>query len=104
LQAERALIALHSGAVLLSLTAALMWPRTGQAALLVPLGEQKMESALDWVAREDAELIELDSTSGRIVARISDNRSAWRAIAAGFVPIAARAGGCTSDAKGIGPW
>lgn len=100
MKAERALIALHSGAVMLSLTAALFWPRTGQAALLVPIGAHEFGSALNWVDREQAELLELDSTNGRIVARIADNGSAWRAIASGIVPIASRAPGCAPAGGG----
>lgn len=94
MRAEGALIALHSGAVLLSLLAALIWPRAGQAALLVPIGGQDLSSALGWVAQERAELLELDSASGRIVARISDSGSTWRAISSGIMPIASRAPGC----------
>lgn len=104
MKAEGALIALHSGAVLLSLVAALIWPRAGQAALLVPMGGQELRSTLSWADREQAELLELDTARGVIVARISDNGSAWRAIASGIVPIAAQARSCTADTKGAGSW
>lgn len=104
MSAERALIGLHGSALMLALAAALVWPRPGQAALMVPLGGQNLGSALDWADREQAELIELDSTSGRIVARISNIGSAWRAITAGIVPIAIRAPGCGSEAEGVKSW
>lgn len=101
---ERALIGLHGGALILAFAAALVWPRAGQAALIVPLGGQNLRSALHWADTEQAELIELDSTSGRMVARMSDNGSAWRAIAAGIMPIATRAPGCGSEAEGVKSW
>jgi hypothetical protein len=97
-QADRAVIALHTGAMLLALVAALVWPRPGQAALLVPLGPDGLAAALDWADAEGAPLLALDTASGRVIARISTNDSLLRAISSGLVPIAARAPGCQPPA------
>lgn len=88
MQAERALIALHSGAVMLALVAALIWPRPGQTALLVPLGHNDLGSVLRWAAAADAPLVSLDSASGKVVARVPENRTLIRALAAGIFPVA----------------
>lgn len=96
MRGERALIALHGAGVMLALTAALLWPRPGQAALLVPLGSADMRSALGWAARQDAALLALDTDSGRVIARITDNRSLLHALRLGILPVAVRAPGCRS--------
>lgn len=96
MQHDRALVALHAGAVVAALTAALVWPRAGQPALLVPLTGGGLDAALHWAAREDAELLELDTASGRIVARMAPGRSAASAIASGLVPVATGARGCAT--------
>lgn len=99
MRSERALIGLHGAAVVLALSAATVWPRPGQAALMVPLGTGDLGTVLRWADREKAPLLTLDSTNGRVIARIDDNRSLLSAIGSGIVPIAARAGGCQTAAK-----
>ncbi|ASJ90834.1 hypothetical protein [Porphyrobacter sp. CACIAM 03H1] len=94
---ERALIGLHAAGVVFALVAALAWPRPGQAALLVPLGTGGLRGVLAWADRTGAPLLALDSASGRVIARISDNRSLLHALSQGIVPVAARAPGCRSD-------
>jgi hypothetical protein len=96
MRADAAMLALHGGAIMLALTAALVWPRVGQAAVLVPLGRQDVAQVLRWAEREQAERIALDPASGRVVARVNDHRSLLRAIGAGIIPIAASAAGCST--------
>lgn len=92
--AERALFGLHGCAVVLALVAALVWPRPGQAALLVPLGRADLGSALRWADEEQAPLLALDTVAGRAVIRMADNDSMLRALRAGFVPVAIAQRGC----------
>lgn len=94
--AERAMMSLHAGAVLLALTAALVWPRAGQAAVLVPVGSAGLDTALGWAARENAPLLAIDTASGRVVVRLSERGSAASAIASGIIPLASRARGCAT--------
>lgn len=94
---ERALLCLHGTGIALALTAALIWPRAGQAALLVPFGSADTRTVLAWAAQENAPLLALDTASGRVVARITDSRSLLRGIAQGIVPLAARAPGCRTS-------
>lgn len=91
------MLGLHAGATLLALTAALVWPRAGQAAVLVPLGHQDTAQVLRWAEREQAEFIALDPASGRVVARVRNYRSLLHAIGAGIVPIAASIAGCKAS-------
>jgi hypothetical protein len=79
-----------------ALAAATVWPRPGQAAQLVPLGDKGLVGVLDWTAREGAPLLELDTAGGRVVARMPDNRSLLRALGAGILPLAANARDCQS--------
>lgn len=96
MRSDRTMLCLHGGAILLALTAALVWPRAGQAALLVPLGDQDVAQVLRWADRERAELIAFDPDSGRVVARVTNHDSLVRAIGSGILPIATRAVGCTT--------
>ncbi len=99
MRADRVLLGLHASGVTLALVAALVWPRPGQAALLVPLGGSDARAVIDWASREDARLLALDTSRGRIIARITDNASLLRALSAGILPVAARAPGCQSGAE-----
>lgn len=96
MRADRVLLGLHGTGVTLALVAALVWPRPGQAALLVPLGRSDARAVIAWASREDARLLALDTSRGRIIARITDNASLLRALREGILPIAARAPGCQS--------
>jgi hypothetical protein len=99
MRADRMLLGVHAAGVTLALTAALVWPRPGQAALLVPLAGGDTRSAIAWAAREDAPLLALDTSRGRIIARITDNASLLRALGEGILPLAARAPGCGTDRR-----
>jgi hypothetical protein len=99
MRSDRALIGLHAVSVALAGAAALVWPRPGQAALMVPIGPADMASVLRWADREKAALMRLDSASGRVVVRITDNRSLVRALGAGIVPVATRAPGCQESRR-----
>lgn len=91
---ERAAIALHCSAVVLGLAAALVWPRAGQAALMVPLGGNDTRDVLSWASGEDVAILKLDTASGQVVARASNNSSLLRAIGFGIVPVAITARSC----------
>ncbi|MBU7575210.1 MAG: hypothetical protein KAF64_17760 [Hydrogenophaga sp.] len=100
MRADRALMALHGAAIALSLVAATAWPRPGQAALLVPVGGNDLHTVLRWMAQEDTAVLALDTARGRVIVRISDNAAPLHALAAGIVPLTARAPGCTNgDAR-----
>ncbi len=99
MRSERVLVGLHCAAVVLTLSVATVWPRPGQAALMLPLGTGDLGTVLRWADRENARLLALDSASGRVIARIADNHSLLSAIGSGIVPIAVRAGGCQPAAK-----
>lgn len=93
---DSAMIALHACAGGFALVAALLWPRAGEAALLVPVGGQDLASLTRFAAREGAPLIELDSASGRVIARLDDQASPLRALTQGIVPLAASTRGCST--------
>lgn len=99
MRAERALLGLHVTGVVLALVAALVWPRPGQAALLVPLSGSDARGVIAWAQREEAPLLALDTSRGRVIARITDNASLLRALEAGILPLAARAPSCVSDSR-----
>lgn len=100
MRSDRVVLALHGSAILLAMVAALVWPRAGQAALLVPLGDQDLARVLRWADREGAELITLDTGSGRVIARVGNHYSLLRAIGAGIIPITADAPGCATNKAG----
>lgn len=99
MRAEQAVLGLHGAGVMLALAAALVWPRPGQAALMVPLNGADMRGAIAWAAREKAPLLALDTRRGRVIARIATNVSLARALQEGILPLAARAPGCRPDNK-----
>ncbi|QDH35371.1 hypothetical protein [Porphyrobacter sp. YT40] len=90
---DTAMFALHACAAGFTLVAALLWPRAGEAALLVPVGGQDVASLTHFAAREGAPLLELDS--GRVIARLDDRGSPLRALSEGILPLAASARGCS---------
>lgn len=96
---ERALIGLHGAGITLALAAVLLSPRPGQAALMVPLASNDLHSVLRWADREDAALLRLDTSRGRVIARISDHNSLIRALGSGIVPVAVRAPGCAPTGR-----
>lgn len=93
---ERVLLGVHGAATVLALAAISIWPRAGQAALLVPLAGTDLSDVIGWAHREDAALLELDSASGRVIARLADNRNPFSALGSGVLPLAARARDCQS--------
>lgn len=94
MRADRTLLGLHATGAVLALAAALVWPRPGQAALLVPLNGSDARGVIAWAQREDAPLLALDTSRGRVIARITDNAGLLRALGHGILPLAARAPGC----------
>ena len=99
MRADRMLLSIHAAGVTLALAAALVWPRPGQAALLVPLGTGDPRTAIAWASREKAPLLALDTSRGRIIARVTDNASLLRALGDGLLPLAARATGCRTGRR-----
>lgn len=100
MRVDAALLSLQAAAIVLAMGAALVWPRAGQVALMVPLGTNDLRDVVRWADRENTELIAMDSTSGRILVRVPSNRSLLMALGSGLLPMAARAGGCKPDAPG----
>ena len=96
---DLALVGCHTTAVLSALAAALYCPLPGQAALMVPLGRNDLTTVLEWAENENAALLALDSTKGRVVARINSHNSLHGAIAAGILPVKVRAPGCEGPAQ-----
>lgn len=96
MRSGRALVGLHGVAAVLALTAATIWPRPGEAALLVPLAGNNFTGTIGWAHREGAALLELDSATGRVIARLPDNRSPLGGVREGVLPLAVRARACQS--------
>jgi len=94
MRAEGTLVALHGMAIALSFAAAIVWPRAGQAALLVPVAGDDLRGVIGWAQREGVAVLELDTGGGRVIARLPDDRSLLRALGAGLVPVAARTNAC----------
>lgn len=97
MRSERLIVGVHGAGVVLALAAATVWPRPGESALLVPLGDEGLIEVLNWADRENAPLLALDTRTGRVVARITDKSSLLSAIRAGIIPIAARVEACRSE-------
>jgi hypothetical protein len=97
---ERALFALHGFALMLALTAALAWPRTGEPALLVPFGSARLADALAWADAAQADLLAIQPDRGQLIARVPSHHSLAQALAAGFVPIAVSTPGCAQPVNG----
>lgn len=94
MRTDRALVGLHGTGVVLALAAGTLAPRPGEAAQLVPLAGTDLSGVLGWARREGAPLLELDTARGRVIARLPDDRSLLRALAAGILPLPARARDC----------
>jgi hypothetical protein len=99
MRADRTLLGLHAAGAVLALAAALVWPRPGQAALLVPLGTSDPRAPIAWAVREDAPLLALDTSRGRVIARVTDNAALLRALGRGILPLAVRAPGCGAERR-----
>lgn len=97
---DRALVALHGFAMVLALTAALVWPRTGQPVLLVPIGSAHLVDALAWAEAAQADLLAIQPDRGQLIARAPSHHSLAQALAAGFVPIAVSTQGCAQTVNG----
>lgn len=97
MRADDALLGLHGAGVTLALVAALVWPRPGQAALMVPMAGGDARSVIAWASREEAPLLALDTDRGRVIARITDNASLLHALGEGILPLAVREPGCSGD-------
>lgn len=95
--ASRFTIGLHASSMALALAAALACPRPGQAALLVPLGDNGLREAVQWAASHDAALIAIDPVNRQATIRLPSNHSLLSALGAGIIPIAARAATCGSN-------
>lgn len=94
---DRALYALHGVAVVFALAAGLVWPRTGQPVLLVPLGPAHLADAIAWADTAQADVLTIQPDRRQLIARAPSNRSLAQALAAGFVPVAVSAEGCAQN-------
>ncbi|HSF13218.1 MAG TPA: hypothetical protein VLA50_09640 [Erythrobacter sp.] len=78
------------------LAAAIYAPRSGEPAVLLPLAAQPLAQALAFAETERTPLMQIDSTTGRLVVLAPDTPGLLRAIASGFVPIATTQAGCAA--------
>ncbi|QIQ86614.1 hypothetical protein [Erythrobacter sp.] len=101
---EKIMLAGHVAALGFAFATALLCPRPGEAALLLPLHGAGPDAALAWAAREEARFLALDTASGRVVALVPDHGSLLRALAAGIIPIAADGTGCAGVKDGETSW
>lgn len=93
------MIGLHGAAVILALGTATVAPRAGEAALMLPIANRDLGAVLDWADHEGASLLEIDTATGRVIARVPDDTSLIHAVAAGILPIAATAPNCRQGRK-----
>jgi hypothetical protein len=78
------------------LAAAIYAPRSGEPTVLIPLAAQPLAQALAFAEAERAPLMRIDSTTGRLVVLAPDTPALLRALASGFVPVAATQAGCVA--------
>lgn len=104
MQPDRIIIAGHSLALAFAFSVALLCPRPGDPALLVPLGSQGLAGTIAWAEAESLPFVSLDMTSARVVALVPDHGSVLRALGAGIVPIAAEKAGCAASKDGENLW
>lgn len=97
MRSDRLIVGMHGAGVVLALATATVWPRPGESALLVPLGDEGLITVLHWADREGAPLVTLDTGTGRVVARITEKSRLLSAVRAGIIPIAARVEGCRPE-------
>lgn len=78
------------------LAAAIYAPRSGEPAVLIPLAAQPVAQAVAFAEAERAPLMQIDSTTGRLVVLAPETPGLLRALARGFVPVAATQAGCAA--------
>lgn len=101
---DRIMLAGHVAALGFAFVTALLCPRPGEPALLLPLQGDGASATLAWAAREEARFLALDTKTGRVVALVPDHGSLMRALAAGIIPIAADGTGCAETKDGDTSW
>lgn len=94
----------HTLAMGLALAVALLCPRPGAPALLVSVPGGGIGPAIIWAEREGARFVSIDTDKGEVVALLPSHGSLMSALAAGLVPIAADASGCTYELQGENAW
>ncbi len=94
------------GAILAAvLGAAVFAPRTGEPMALIPLAGQDARPALAWADAEGVPLVAWDPATARIIVAAPEPGGILRALAEGFLPVAAAGESCASKTDGgSGPW
>ncbi len=83
--------------LLLTLCAAIAWPRAGQAALLLPLEPSRSSEALRWLTANDATLLGPARIGSGLVLRLGHNETAFAALKRGWLLIAVPEAACNPD-------
>lgn len=73
------------------------WPKSGGAASLVSLHGASRPTALAWLAREDALLLEVSQEDGNLTVIVPSQMSVLRAIGAGLIPLSAEQPTCGGE-------
>lgn len=98
---ELALGAVQGLLIASGLGAAIFVPRAGDPAVLVPLGAQPIAKALAYAEAERAPVMTIDTATRRLVVLAPDSAGLIRALARGFVLVAAAKDGCAERQGGI---
>ncbi len=87
----------HLSLLLLTLIAAITWPRAGQAALLLPLAPSRSSEALHWLTANDATLLGPARIGSGLVLRLGHDDTAFAALKRGWLLIAVPEAACTPN-------
>lgn len=88
---------LQSALLLLTLLAAIAWPRAGQAALLLPLKQSWSGQALAWLQANDAAVLGQARVGSGMVLRLARDDTAFAALKQGWLLIAVPEAACISE-------
>ena len=85
------------------MVAAMFYPTRGSTAVLIAPGEGSAVAAIEWARAHRAPMLGLAVGGSSPVVRMSGSASAFSAIAAGFIPVAADLATCgtSPQAKGF---
>lgn len=83
----------------LTLACAIFYPAAGQPALLVPLVEQTTGDAIAWGQDNGAPMVGTSRMGSLVIVRLPNTASALRALASGYLPLAADGRSCGASQK-----
>ncbi len=85
---------LHALLLLLTLVAAVGWPRAGQAALLLPLEPSQSSEALRWLTANGATVLAPSRGGSGLVIKLAHDDTAFAALQRGWLLIAVPDASC----------